>query len=253
MFVQEDLRSPIDMYLVRVKDLLNYGTPVRLKETDFLGRLLMLNVVSAAEAYFRSIMSAAIETCPLAQSSASEKTINLGGLLWHGRDGFSRSAFDNVSFASGDELKKTSEQYIGFKLDASVFQSSLQEYDKVCQFRHGIVHGDGLLPGKNAIKLEIPRSGRPVRIVVEYRHLQDVAAVVTTLVALYNRGLFDLMCRRWAIDWRKRTDWDIENEKSMFQKVWKAFASTEELARKSRQSGMRKVDCMRAVKAQFNL
>lgn len=253
MLMEEDLKSPIDMYFSRVKEALSYGTADQLTKSESLGRLLFLSIVSASEAYFRSIMSIAMEICPLARAGAAEKTINLGGLLWHGQLGFSRSAFDNLSFASSDELRKASEQFLGFKLEAGVFQSPLSEFDKICHFRHGIVHGDGLLPGRNAVKLDVPRFERPVRIVIRYPHLQDAAAVVTTLVTLYNRALFELMCRRWAVDWRKRADWKVEAEKSLFRLVWDAFVSREELARRTGRSRMRKLDCMNAVKAMYGV
>ena len=139
MFEPEKLCSPIDMYQNRITEVLRYGSPIRLAEEHILGRLLALNAVSAAEAYFRAILSSCIEICPISQSIASEKTINRGGMLWHGRIVFIRSAFDHVSFGSADDLKRTTAAYIGFDLRSSVFQAPLAEYDKVCHLRHGIV------------------------------------------------------------------------------------------------------------------
>ena len=49
-FLQEEkLGSPVDMYQRSVGDILRYGTQERLRESDFLGRLLVIGIVSAAE------------------------------------------------------------------------------------------------------------------------------------------------------------------------------------------------------------
>lgn len=92
LFEREGTASPIDVYWARIGETLSYGTFDKLADNDFIGRLLLLGIVSAAESYFRSILSIAMEICPLAQAGAHEKTINLGGLLWHGKSGYSRSA-----------------------------------------------------------------------------------------------------------------------------------------------------------------
>ncbi|MDP1619359.1 hypothetical protein [Phenylobacterium sp.] len=248
MMVEEDLAAPIDMYRAAIFRILNYGTAARLRGDPFLGRLLVLGVVSAAEAYFRAILSSCIEMCPLAQSGAAHKAINLGGLLWHGKEGFSRSAFEHASFTSRKELNAAFLDFLSMPLDDKVFKSLLEEYEIVCQLRHGIVHGDGLLPGKNAVQLDIPRYGRPVRITVNYAHLQDIASVVTTLVATVNRETFSKMCERWAIQWRKRADWDVSKETARFNAIWAVFHSTEELKTRRGRSQVTRARCLAAVK-----
>jgi hypothetical protein len=111
---EETLASPVDMYRRSIGQILQYGTQARLAESDFVGRLLIFGIVSAAEAYFRAILSSCIELCPVAQSIASKKMISLGGLLWHGQPGFSRSAFEHTSFTSKEELTKVCREYLGF-------------------------------------------------------------------------------------------------------------------------------------------
>ena len=253
MFEPVELSSPIDEYQSRITEILRFGTPARLSEQSLLGRLLALNVVSAAEAYFRSALSAAMEMCPIAQAIAAEKTINLGGMLWHGRQGFSRSAFDHLSFASSEDLKKASSAYLGFSLALSTFQAPLSEYDKVCHLRHGIVHNDGVLPGRNAVKLDIPRMGGLARLTVDYRNLQDIAAVTTTLIGTYNRELFDFLCKRWAIDWRNRADWDQSRQVGLFNKIWDLCASKREISAKANRIHLRRIDCLNAVRRHYDL
>lgn len=249
----EGVASPIDMYKRTVGEILAYGTDARLTESSQLGRLLFLGIVSAAEAYFRGILASCIEMCPLCRNEASARQINLGGLLWHGRDGFSRSAFEHMSFASREDLKKATKDYLGFTLRDEDFRSILDEYSVVCNLRHGIVHCDGFLPGRNAVQLDIPRFALPVRIVVGFEQLQSVAAVVGNLVLVLNRELFHLMCRRWAIDWRSRADWIPEEADDMFRLIWDTFRSRLEFGDRSDNDGVARSDCMREVSSVFGL
>lgn len=251
--VEQNLASPIDNYRASVGEILAYGTENRLSSNDFLGRLLVLGVVSAAEGYVRAVLSSSIELCPIAQAAASAKTINLGGLLWHGKDGFSRSAFEHASFSSKRELSKACEEFIAFRLQDATFKSILDTYESVCQLRHGIVHGDGIMPGRNAVQLEIPKFAKPVRIVVRYRQLQEIAAAVDTLITTLNREIFVQMCKRWAEDWRRRADWDPQHEERLFARLWGIFLCTSERRIRSGRSKLTRGRCMAEVKSFYGI
>ena len=121
--VEREERRAIDCFQEAVDAIILYGTSKRLDESEFLGRLLMLGLVSATEGYVRRVLSACIEICPIARSKASLKTINLGGMLWHGKEGFSRSAFEHMSFTSTEEIKRSFREFLDFNLDDKLFKS----------------------------------------------------------------------------------------------------------------------------------
>lgn len=250
---EEDLVSPIDIYRKGVRDILQYGQPQVLEDVDFLGRLLVLGIVSAAEGYVRGVLSTCMELCPVSRSTAASKSINLGGLLWHGKAGFSRSVFEHASFTSKDELTKACRDYVGCNLDDATFKSLLVEYEKVCQLRHGIVHGDGFLPGRNAVQLDIPRFAKPVRITIRFAQLQEVAAVVNTLVFTLNRHLFVEMCKRWAVEWRRRNDWEPAAEAASFGKIWSTFHSVDENRGRRGKSKIKRSNCMAEVRTSYGI
>ncbi|TBZ27490.1 hypothetical protein [Rhizobium leguminosarum] len=218
-----------------------------------LGRLLLLGLVSEAESFFRSILAACLEVCPICQKAAGEKQVNLGGVLWHGKDGFSRSAFEHMSFSSKNELKSGAQQFLDFKLDDAKFKAPLEEFEKICQLRHGIVHNAGLLPGRNAVQLGVRKYKRPVEIVVDFASLQEAAAVVDTLVVTINRELFGEMCKRWAVDWRRAADWGDANEGKVFNRIWKVFVSQEERRSRQGRSKISAKNCMIAIKRKYNI
>lgn len=249
----EKLGAPIDVYNRGVKEIISFGTPTRLAKDPFVGRLLLLGVVSAAEGYIRAILASCIENCPIAQVGAESKNIHLGGLLWHGKDGFSRSAFEHNSFASRKEVVKAFRDFISVDLDESVFSDILYQFDRVCNLRHGIVHGDGMMTGRNAVVLGIPRHDQSTRIVIGYAQLQEATAVVNALIYTLNRYLFREMCKRWAIDWRQREDWLPDDEDKRFLRIWRVFHSYSNKKYKRGRSKLTPKNCKKLIKNAYDL
>lgn len=248
-----DPLAPIDQYVKYTRSLLNYGTVERLRENPVLGGLLLLGAVSAAEAYFRSVLSASLEICPICRKTAGEKQINLGGVLWHGQEGFRRSAFEHMSFSSREELSRAASGYLAFTLKDSSFKVPLSQYDIACHLRHGIVHNGGILPGRNAVQLGVRKFERPVEIIVDFSLLQRTIAAVDTLVLTFNRELFSEMCERWAVQWRRREDWDPSREVELFNSLWLIFFSRELNKIRSGRSKISRKKCLDSVRAKFNL
>ena len=191
--------------------------------------------------------------CPICQRTAGEKSVNLGGVFWHGQSGFSRSAFEHLSFSSADELKKAANGFVGIKLEDAKFKQPLDEYEKICQLRHGIVHNDGVLPGRNAVQLGVRKYEKPVVIEVGFAKLQEAAAVIDTLVVSMNRELFSVMCKRWAIDWRQGLNFSTDDEKRMFRKIWAAFDCKVEKKHRPGRSSLTLSNCLSATKEQYGL
>lgn len=245
--------NPIDTYIEHSRSLLSYGTPHRLSNNPHLGGLLLLGSVSAAEAYFRSVLSTTLEACPICREVAAEKQINLGGVLWHGHAEFRRSAFEHLSFSSKEELVKATRGYLGFELKASVFEAPLVQYDIACHLRHGIVHNGGVLPGRNAVRIQAKSYSNPVRIAVDFALLQRTVEAVDTLVLTFNRELFGEMCKRWAVDWRQREDWDASTEERTFRKLWDAFVCKELNRTRVGRSRLSRSHCLSQIRDTYNL
>lgn len=248
-----DMPSAIDFFVQNSREIIQYGTPHRLMKMNGLGGLLLLGLISSAEGYFRSILSAALDICPVCKSTAAEKQINLGGALWHGKEEFRRSAFEHMSFASSKELKTASNGFLGFDLKGSIFNSVLKDFDTICHLRHGLIHNAGILPGRNAVQIDIQSYSKPVEIRIDYAFLQNAAATLESLVFTFNRALFLEMCGRWALDWRKRLDWEPSDELRKFTQIWNIFSCEMELATRPDKISITPEECMKKVKAEHNL
>lgn len=219
-------QSPIDDFISARTELLRLANSDAMRSSQRLGQVAFIGFVSAFENYCRGVLCGCLNLCPNSQGKASEKNINLGGAIWHGGTGsLNRSAFELKSFADCTELKKTFWDYVGFELSDDIFSSVLSDFEKLMQFRHAVVHSDGVLPGRNAVKLEILRSNRPLRVVFDYDRLQSSALALSSLIELINRELFYEFCRRWAIDWRRRADWQPAKSADTLKKISMLFDS----------------------------
>lgn len=251
--VEIDMPSPIDLFRLQSRQILTYGTAERISEMPPLGGLLMLGLVSTAEGYFRSILSACLEICPISRKVAADKNISLGGVLWHGRSEFRRSAFEHMSFTSAKELKSASTGYLKFELNGATFGKLLDDYDVICNVRHGLVHNSGVLPGKNAAQIDVRTFTKSVRIDIDFAYLQSAGAVVDSLVTTFNRSLFKKMCERWATSWRERADWEPALENDRFQHVWNAFTCEEELRNRDDRDSINAASCIAVIKEEYAL
>jgi hypothetical protein len=245
--------SPIDFYVRSSRDIISYGTAERLNEMNKLGGFLLLGLISSAEGYFRSILSSTLNICPMCKSTAAEKQINLGGVLWHGKDEFRRSAFEHMSFASAKELTTAAKGYLGFEMKGSVFNNILKDFDTICHIRHGLIHNAGILPGRNAVQINIQSYSKPVEICVDFGFLQNAAATIDSLVVTFNRALFSEMCARWAGPWRSRSDWVPQEERRKFLQIWNIFLCRLELKNRHGKNKITPMRCMEKIRADYNL
>lgn len=246
--------SPIDKFYSSTFEVLKVGTPEFFKENQKLASLFVVGLVSAAENYFRDILSSIIRICPLAQRTASEQSINLGSVVWHGFGQVERGAFEHLSFADQEIIKKTCNKFIDFAInDNSPIDIILREFDKVCELRHGIVHSSSVLPGKNAVKLQIPGDRGPISIKIEFQQLQECALICNSLVATFNCFLFKEMCRRWAIVWPKENTWVDSKKKEKFIFIWKTFFSKIDNDRHNIPFSISRTKCRNLIMKQFNI
>lgn len=248
-----DIPAPIDFYVNSSREILNYGTQARLNEMHKLGGFLLLGLVSSAEGYFRSVLSATLDICPICKSTAAEKQINLGGVLWHGKEEFRRSAFEHMSFTSSKELTSASKSYLGFEMKGSVFNTILSDFDVICHLRHGLIHNAGILPGRNAVQIDIQSYSKPVEMRIDFGFLQNAAATIHSLVFTFNRTLFLEMCGRWAGPWRSRAGWNPLEERKKFFQIWNIFVCRLELQSRNGKTNITPSKCMEQIRRDYNL
>ncbi|WP_395278923.1 hypothetical protein [Enterobacter bugandensis] len=245
--------APIDVFYTETKDIISKFAPQDFLTCDWLGSYLSLGIFSSTENYFREIFSEIISICPCAQKTSASSPINLGSVIWHPVGDIARGAFEHLSFADSDMIFKSARNYIGIELKIPQFVKIFEEFDKICELRHGIVHSSRIIAGKNAIKLGLNSSKDKSYITIGYSELQDIMAACNNLVTTINTFLFEKISHRWAIDWRTFPSWSITDEHINFKKIWTIFYSSIDSGHGTIPSKLTLMKCKNMIKSEYGL
>lgn len=218
--------APIDEYYLHRTRAITTAAPALMAQAPWLSGYVVASIISALELYFRQIFSEVLALCPDSRKLSAEQSVHLGAVLWHGDKVFSLAAFEHISFAGSDKIKKCSKDFIGFEISKnSNTSAALEEFDKICELRHGIVHSGLVLPGKNAIKLRATRGAKNSIIEFDIARIHEATSVCTALVESYNAELFEKMIGRWATTWRLAPSWNPQDESKKFKRLCEMFHS----------------------------
>lgn len=245
--------SPLDDFYFFSKEVMTSATPAVINSNDWIGSLYAISIVSNTENYFRDIFTKILKMCPSTQKNAASNSINFGSVIWHPNDIVERGAFEHLSLASAEQIISTTRKYIGMDLNSTDVKSILVEFDKVCELRHGIVHSNRVLAGKNAIKLQLPPSAEITKIVVTFGLLQEMSSICTTLVVSFNQLMFETMSKRWATTWRRLPSWDSDKESAYYKQIWNSFYSKVDQGHGTIPNEETWITCKNLVKKEFNV
>ncbi|WP_186672808.1 hypothetical protein [Sporosarcina sp. BP05] len=246
--------SPIDEFKEAFTKLIQLGSSDYFQNFRDISSGLILSLISLTENYFRNILTRTILICPVSQIASSNQNINIGSVLWHGGNNIIHGVFENISFASGKEVKNASLKYLEFQIPKnSLLESIFNEYDKICNLRHAIVHSDGFLAGKNATALAISKVDTKVRVKLEFAAFQEIGVLCLTLVTNYNDELFKELCERWSLVWRREYGITVTNEEEKFVEMWSTFVSSVDQLNGVISNEMSMVDCMQQIKSIYQL
>ncbi len=245
--------SPIDAYHTTLQAILAAATPAFLASHPRVGPLFLGGVVATTEEFLRALFGRIIEICPDAQAHASERPIHLGSAIWHGQGVLARGAFENASLTGKKNIIKTVNDFLDYQLkQTDRVWGVLDEYDKVCEIRHGVVHSGVTVPGKNAVKLKlIPVTGTPI-LNVGFTELQECAEICTSLAVSLNLDLFSVIAERWATTWRNYPLWTAKSEHEHFKALWAVFYSEFDDRRALIADPLTMVKCKNALKKEFS-
>lgn len=218
--------SPIDRFYKLSRDILKAAHPDLLKAHPTVGPLFLVGLISATENYFRDVLARVIRICPIAQTESSDEMIRLGSVVWHGGIEVERGAFEHIAFTAAKNISTTCQKFLGYQLKSKGgAMVMLDEFEKVCELRHAIVHSGTLMTGKNALRLDIAKQATPLRVQVDYAKLQECGAICTSLAVAVNIELFQELAKRWATSWRDKPSWDPAHADARFKEIWDIFYS----------------------------
>lgn len=224
----------------------NYGD-------DVVG-LIFVGLISSTENYFRDILGFTLTICPVARAHSSDEKVQLGSLLWAEGSLQNRSAFEFHAFSSAESIRKAIQNFTCYQVRSNgTFALMLNEYDKLCELRHAVVHSGHIVAGKNAIKLGLKRSAIPLKVKLGYAELQAAGSVCTALVQAANAELFEALTVRWATTWRSLPSWTPSEEARLLRAIRSAFLSNRD-RENGTITGASSANRLEAdVRAEFNL
>lgn len=245
--------SPIDQFYHETRSILSFATPVNINSSNTLGALSAVGIISCCENYFRQIFSAILGLCVDAQKKAALQTVNMGSVIWHPNSEIARGAFEHTSLASSENIFKASDKYLGINFKSLGLEAIFKEFDKICELRHGIVHSNRVLAGKNGIKLQLPSSDDLTQISIGFGELQEIVAVCQAMIISTNATLFSVMCERWAKSWRLNPAWEASKEGEKFKQIWLLFHSVTDANNSTITENISWIKCKNEVKKEFNI
>lgn len=217
--------SPIDGFYEGRNQLLTAITPDFANTHPSVPPLILVGLISLVENYFREIFAGIIIQCPKAKEKSASKPLNLA-TAWIGYGELEKGAFENTSFSDADTIKKNLTTLIGYSIsNTSQVLTPLEEFNKLCELRHAIVHSAGLLAGKNAVQLQLPSSKNSVKISVGFSELQEAAEICTSLVCAVNLELYIHISKRWLNEWPKIHAYKNKDFNVLFRDIWTLFYS----------------------------
>lgn len=201
-----------------------------------LANLVLLGHISAVESYFRAIFRRLVLIDKATQKSCYEKLLSYGAVLFHDKTSLPDALLELISFSSKRNIEEILKEYFGIKgsLPASV-TTCLEEFGKVCQMRHSIVHKFGIL-GVNNIKQDLsshsPYVNKPIKN--SFTSIQDISLICTNIVHEINQLIWQTSMMRLIADfkqnkWEKKAShswkWQWKNDKALFKKYFDIFFS----------------------------
>lgn len=229
-YCEPDL-SAIDTFIGKTRAL-NKMIAKKVEFQEQLPNLLLLGYISAVESYIREIIRRLIVIDEESRSACENQTLTYGAAIIHqNSDMLPEALLENRYFASKKGIVDAVKDFLGIKgnLPPKV-DEVLDEFSRVCQLRHCIVHRFGKLGSSNAIKLGLMEHKecleKPLKI--DDKTLQDIFRICYNTVKIINEFLFQKILSRTLELEDCMWTWDLRKDKKEFQKYYHLFVSKED-------------------------
>ncbi len=205
------------------------------KMPEQLSNLLVLGYVSAVESYLREIIRELVKVDIASGKKCVKQKITYGAAISYEKELLPEALLEDCSFASKENIVKSINNFLGINIQKSEdpdLDKILEDFSKVCQIRHCLVHRFGHLGSINAIEFGLSTHdkflGKPVRL--DFKTLQIIFLICNNTVKLLNNFLFLKVLNRTVEKEYKayyNWSWDFGKDKDKFKKYFEVFAADE--------------------------
>ncbi|MEI9942157.1 MAG: hypothetical protein WDO69_33495 [Pseudomonadota bacterium] len=211
--------SPIDEYYQRSQAVIVASAGAE----DWLLRLLLLDLISAAETYFRRVLAGVINACAESRSIAATQNVSLGAIDYYGLVDVGFGILENSALSGTSELKKKTKALTGLEIkQGSSVDAALDAFERICHLRHAAVHAKGELGSRNLAELGLRVKERRSLHLTSLT-FQPIALQCQSAVRAFNQFVFSGILARWVDRAALSGKWDEDAE--AFSTLFALFAS----------------------------
>lgn len=191
------------------------------------GLILSSSAVSAAEDYFRSILTEVVTLCPRCGERVKQLETRMEFVFSGSVSDAVRGMLDSESFSSRPNVMTWSKRIAGVDLkNVRSLEVALDEFERICHIRHAAVHAGGYISSRGAAALGVPSGswisfGSPAAI-------HEIVGVIAATLRAYNQVLFESVLTEWLIAGTLLGDWSADGD--TFTALWRAFRSEGDIA-----------------------
>lgn len=195
-------------------------------DSEVLG-LLVLGVISSAEFYFRNILGAVSELCPICVTHTESIEVMSGAAVVYADAGYalSMASLEHESLADSKRLIAQIARFSNLKIsENSSVKKALDDFELLCELRHCFVHAKGFVGIKAARALGGQR--RIAKVIVKRDQALDFIKLAHNAVRAVNHFLGNELLNRWIDKDVLVGEWS--NDRKLFLPYWALFAKTGE-------------------------
>jgi hypothetical protein len=216
-------QSPIDDYYSHASDILRRARQQTIADDELILRLLILEIISSAEHYFRSVLASLVHLCPLISENSLRKQLSLAAMKYYSAEWVGLGLIEHAALSGEGELKKQTLQLTGFQIkEGSSVAAALIDFEKICHMRHSIVHSRSELNARNLIEMGVyPRARCKLQMTV--LSLQSILAKSHNAVRAYNSWMMQNIVRSWIAKKILKGSW--KEDGAHFARIYELFYS----------------------------
>ncbi|MCU0286949.1 MAG: hypothetical protein MUF15_11190 [Acidobacteria bacterium] len=187
------------------------------------------------ESYLREIIRKLVIIDIPSQKKCEDKSITYGAATAYSNEMLPDALLENCSFAGKKNIVTSLANFLGINMQQRTdpdLDNILENFSKVCQVRHCLVHRFGQFGSINAIELGLRQHeeflGKPIRL--NYQTLQVIFVICSNTVKELNNFLFREILSRTVKENCCNWSWDFDTDRETFEKYFAVFSSDESQA-----------------------
>lgn len=194
--------------------------------TRQLNNLVLLGYISAVESYFRCLTRQLVWVDEQTADKVKDLKITYGAARHTAEKLLPEAFLEDMTFITTDSIKNLMSGVIG--ISSQGLDDVINEYDRICQLRHCIVHRFGRLGPKNASKLGLSTHKslfeKPIKL--STTQLEDIGLSLLNFVRTINNDIYAKVLERSA---RKELLWKWEDTHDMphFENLYAVFRKSD--------------------------